>query len=209
MAIIAHGTGGKDSRSTLQHGDGRGVSIHALIAKDGTIYQMVPDARGANHAGAPTSSFTLNGRTYTGAAVNVVTLGVELENMQDGRDSYPDAQLAAMGWLIAHWRARFGPLPILRHADLDPTRRRDPYQLSVNDMERWVATVSPPPAPVKKAYTVRGLPIYQRQSLDGPVVDVLPTGAPIEIDMAYPNGAGHDARGRGFVDLQGLQETIT
>lgn len=149
VAIIAHGTAGKDSRAYLQSGGGRGVSIHVLIAKSGTIYRMVPDQRGANHAGAATSSFTLHGRTYTGGLVNRATLGFELENLQDGRDPYTEPQLLAMGWQIAHWRALWGALPVLRHGDLDPTRRRDPYQLSVNDIEQWVARAdahfNPPP----------------------------------------------------------------
>jgi N-acetylmuramoyl-L-alanine amidase len=147
VAIVVHGTGGTDSRHTLQHGDGRSVSIHRLITKPGKIYAMVDDARGANHAGAWSSSFTLNGTTYTGSRVNKATLGIELENLQDGRDPYTDPQLAALGWQIADWRRQYGPLPILRHADLDPTRRRDPYQLSVNEMERWAAKYATPPDP--------------------------------------------------------------
>lgn len=147
VAIIAHGTAGKDSREYLRTGGGRGVSIHSLIRKDGIIYRMVPDARGANHAGATTSSFTLNGRTYTGGLVNRATLGFELENLQDGRDPYTEPQLLAMGRQIAEWRAQWGNLPVLRHGDLDPTRRRDPYQLSVEQMELWtlkaVATTPP------------------------------------------------------------------
>lgn len=147
VAFVVHGTGGTDSRSTLQHGDGRGVSIHALINKAGLIYEMVPDNRGANHAGALTSSFTLNGHTYTGGAVNRATLGVELENLQDGRDPYTDPQLAALGWWIAQKRARYGALPPLRHADLDPTRRRDPYQLSTQTIEQWAAKYAAPSDP--------------------------------------------------------------
>jgi hypothetical protein len=148
VAVIAHGTGGTDSRATLQHGDGRGVSIHRLITKAGKIYVMVDDKRGANHAGAPTSNFTLDGRIFVGGQVNRATLSFELENLQDGREAYPSFQLAAMGWQIADWRRQYGPLPILRHADLDPTRKRDPYKLSVQEMERWAAQyVSPVPPP--------------------------------------------------------------
>lgn len=144
VAIVMHGTGGTDSRNTLQHGDGRGVSIHYLIDKAGKIYRMVDEARGANHAGAPTSSFTLHGHTYIGGQVNRATIGIELENLQDGRDPYTDPQLAAMGWLIADIRRRHGALPILRHADLDPTRKRDPYHLSTQEIERWAAPYTKP-----------------------------------------------------------------
>jgi hypothetical protein len=212
VAIVAHGTGGglKSSLTSLQHGDGRGVSIHVLIAKNGDIYRLVSDEHGANHAGAASSTFTLHGITYTAGGVNRATLGFELESLQDGRDAYTDAQLMAMGWQIDQWRARYGPLPILRHAELDPTRRRDPLNLSMNDMELWAAKAAVPPVPVVQRYTVRGLPVYQAQSLHGQTAGFLATGEAVEINMLYPNGAGHVSGGRlanaGFVDMKGLQK---
>lgn len=207
VAIVAHGTGGTDSRVTLQHGDGRKVSIHVLIAKNGTIYRMVPDEKGANHAGADTSSFTLHGITYAAGQVNRATLGFELENLQDGRDPYTDAQLLAMGWQIAQWRAQWGNLPILRHADLDPSRRRDPYQLSVNDMEQWVIKALPPVSPpgLPRLMHVRGVPIYQAQSRTGAKAGYLTSAETVTIDAVYPDGGCHLADGRGFVDLAALE----
>ncbi len=151
VAIIAHGTGGSDSRKYLQRGgdapDGsdRKVSIHTLIEKDGTIERMVDDARTANHAGGVlvggvySSVLTVAGQTYRGLQVNRHTLGFELENLQNGRDPYTDAQLWSMGWQLARWRARYGALPLFRHATVDPTRRRDPYNLTVATMELWAA----------------------------------------------------------------------
>lgn len=150
LAIIAHGTGGSDSRAYLARGgdlpDGsdRKVSIHVLIQKDGTIYRMVADERTANHAGGQlvggvySSVLTVGGATYRGAQVNRRTLGFELENRQDGTDPYPDAQLLAMGWQIARWRSRYGYLPLYRHAQIDPGRRSDPKGLTVDTMELWV-----------------------------------------------------------------------
>ena len=147
VAIIAHGTGGTDSRKYLQRGgdlpDGsdKKVSIHVLIQKDGTIYRQVDDARTANHAGGVlvggvfSSVLTVAGQTYRGQQVNRHTLGFELENLQNGKDPYTDAQLWSMGWQIARWRARYGQLPLFRHATVDPTRRRDPYNLTVATME--------------------------------------------------------------------------
>lgn len=207
VAIVAHGTGGRDSRSTLQTGDGRGVSIHTLHPKNGTIYRMVPDERGANHAGAATSSFTLSGRTYTGSAVNVATLGFELENMQDGRDPYTDAQLLSMGWQIIQWRQRFGALPVLRHADLDPSRRRDPYHLSTDTIEHWVmraaAAYAPPAA---KRYRARHIMISQRQEGGPPYAGELAPGDEVTVDKWYTNNLVHLADGRGFVKLSDLEE---
>ena len=198
VAIVLHGTGGTDSRNTLQHGDGRGVSIHKLIAKSGTIYAMVPDERGANHAGAPTSAFTLHGHTYRGGAVNRATLGIELENLQDGRDPYTDLQLSAMGWQIAEWRKLHGPLPILRHADLDPTRKRDPYQLSTQEIERWAAMYMMPATHVYRAITCA--PVFQDRRPDAPLALTIAAGVEELVDDVT-NGWVHLSSGAGFSPL--------
>lgn len=141
VAIVAHNTVGTDSRAYLSRGgdapDGsdRMVSIHSLIRKDGVLYRYVPDERGANHAGygkMPAGFPRLN--------PNRVTIGFELENASDGRahvDPYTDPQLLTMGWEINRIRAKFGPLPIFRHADIDPDRRRDTAGLSIEQMEKW------------------------------------------------------------------------
>lgn len=56
-----------------------------------------------------------------------------------------------------------------------------------------------------RSYRVRGLPIYQRQDLTGPLAGQLTTHTMVTVDATYPNGAGHLADGRGFVDLDGLE----
>ena len=142
VAIIAHGTVGTDSRAYLSRGgdlpDGsdKKVSIHALIQKTGDpIYRYVPDERGANHAGYGTMP-----APWTAINPNKCTLGFELENLQNGSDPYPDAQLLAMGWLINQWRAKWGPLPIYRHTDIDPPPRKyDTVNLTVAQIEEWAA----------------------------------------------------------------------
>jgi N-acetyl-anhydromuramyl-L-alanine amidase AmpD len=207
VAIIIHGTGGTDSRSTLQHGDGRGVSIHALISKAGLIYRMLPDEVGANHAGAPTSSFKLNGRTYMGGSVNRATMGIELENRQDGKDPYADAQLLSMGWEINRIRAKYGPLPILRHAALDPTRRRDPYRLSTEEIEKWANAATLVYNPITKRYRAKTRYISQRSEGGAPYAGELQPGEEIVADKWYTTNGGmvHLADGRGFVLLSDLE----
>lgn len=208
-AIIGHGTAGTDSRAYLSRGgdkpDGsdRKVSIHVLIRKDGKQYRYVPDERGANHAGASTARLAVGGKTFHGGAINQVTLGFELENLQDGRDPYTDPQLLSLGHLIATWRKRHGNLPIFRHGDLDPTRRRDPYQLSVQDIEMWTARALARMQPTKPigTYRVKGVPVYQRSDGTGPVAGYLKSDDVVEIDATYPQGTGHLASGLGFVDM--------
>jgi len=192
VAVIAHGTVGHDSRRYLQRGgdlpDGsdRKVSIHTLFAKDGTIYRMVPDERVANHAGGVlrngvySSVLTIGARTFRGAQVNLHTLGFELENLQDGRDPYPEVQLLSMGWQIHRWRSRWGAaLPIVRHATVDKGRRSDTVGLTVAAMELWVARAAA--GAVSKRYRVRaasGANVRQGKTKLSKVVQILELGQP-------------------------------
>lgn len=206
VCIVIHGTGGTDSRATLQHGDGRGVSIHVLITKAGLIYRMLPDEVGANHAGAPTSSFKLNGVTYVGGSVNRATLGIELENTQSGRDPYPDSQLLSMGWEINRMRGKYGVLPIFRHATLDPTRRRDPYLLPVELIEKWANAARVVYDPLLMRYRVKHRYLTQRKEDNGPPhVRELVSGELVLVDKWYPNNRVHFADGSGFADLSDLE----
>lgn len=213
VAIVAHGTGGSDSRAYLSRGgdkpDGsdRKVSIHCLIRKDGTIYRYVPDERGANHAGAASSVLALPGKTYRGGAVNRATLGFELENWQNGLDPYPAMQLLAMGWLITDWRRRHGLLPLVRHGDLDPTRRRDPYQLTVATMEQWAEKAAQPPT--IRHYRVKVCAFWlEDRRPDAPIAlngrALLEVGTIVAVDDVT-NGWCHDSGGLGFVPLAALE----
>jgi N-acetyl-anhydromuramyl-L-alanine amidase AmpD len=204
VAIVAHATGGTDSRSTLQFGDGRGVSIHKLIARNGTINDMLPDVRGANHAGAQTARLTISGRVYRAGQINQATLGFELENRQNGAEPYTDSQLLALGWQIDQWRAVHGPLPIVRHQEIDPTRRSDPQKLSVQAIEQWVYKARAA-AFQSRVFRVKGVPVFQRQELTGPIAGFIHAPDTVEVDQTYPNGAGHLKTGLGFVDMDALE----
>ena len=153
-AIIAHGTVGTDSRAYLSDGGPRRVSIHALIQKPGNpIYRYVPDNIGANHAGFGTMP-----HGFSQVNPNLITLGFELENLQDGKDPYTDSQLLAMGWWVNDARAKHGPLPILRHADIDPTRRSDTVGLTVAQIEAWAVRARAYFADPLRARTLPGVP---------------------------------------------------
>jgi hypothetical protein len=142
VAIIAHNTVGTDSRNYLSRGGDwpggfdRRVSIHSLIRKDGVLYRYVPDDRGANHAGYGTMP-----APWSSINPNLCTIGFELENASNGMgrvDPYTEPQLLTMGWEINRIRAKHGNLlPILRHTDIDPARRKDTVNLTVADMEHW------------------------------------------------------------------------
>lgn len=76
------------------------VSAHWLVDRDGTIYELVDPANIAWHAGESQWRGQSN--------VNAFSVGAELVNLNDGKDPYPDAQLAALA-ALAHWaRANCG-----------------------------------------------------------------------------------------------------
>ena len=81
------------------------VSAHFTIGKDGSIVQSVSTFSRAWHAGA---SRDWRGRDN----VNNFSIGIELVNMDDGQDPYPDAQIEALKSLIRSL-ARLHPLRYL------------------------------------------------------------------------------------------------
>jgi len=178
------------------------VSTHYLIRKDGYINQLVPDAMAAWHAGR-SSWMGMNSRQ-----IEERSIGIELENDNDGHDPYPPAQLAAAHWLCQSLIARYNieRADVVRHLDIaiPKGRKTDPAGLP------WPAFANSLymdiPSVAARAFRVTGLPIYQRPSLDGPLAGHLVSGDTVLIDMIYANGAGHDAVGRGFVDMDGLEE---
>jgi len=129
-AIVIHATAGTDSRDWLQHNPAQ-VSAHVLIARDGTLYRMVADTRAAHHCGY--SRIVVGGRVIDGTAganPNQYTLGVELENLNNGKQAYPAAQLAALGWQIAQWLRIYPGARLLLHRDIDTAGKTDPRGLA-------------------------------------------------------------------------------
>jgi hypothetical protein len=99
------------------------VSCHYLISKAGQVWQFVKDEDTAWHAGASRwRGIEVNG------SLNAVSLGIELENKNDGRDPYPESQLAAAVALSHHLVTRYA-IPremLVRHLDISPGRKSDP-----------------------------------------------------------------------------------
>lgn len=146
--IVLHHTGGTNSLSWLA-GNPNGTSIHYLIERDGTTYHMVPDAYAANHVGF--SRYVLNGVVYDehspGPNCNVISLGIELENVGNGTQGYPPAQLLAAAWIIQQWWNIYGKIPVIRHADIDQHGKVDPINLAVDQVLMLIDPV-PPATPV-------------------------------------------------------------
>ena len=76
------------------------VSSHFTIGKDGSIVQNVSTFMRAWHAGA---SKDVEGREH----VNNFSIGIEMVNLNDGKDPYPPAQVEIVKDLILEMKRRF------------------------------------------------------------------------------------------------------
>ncbi len=94
------------------------VSAHYLIGRDGALFQLVADERRAWHAGG--------GRWGTITDLNSASIGIELDNT--GGADFPQAQIARLLRLLDDLCTRLyiPPSQVIAHADLAPTRKRDP-----------------------------------------------------------------------------------
>jgi N-acetyl-anhydromuramyl-L-alanine amidase AmpD len=121
--VVIHATAGgfQSALSWLTSPHSR-VSAHYLIAKSGAIYRLVPHERAAWHAGKA----AWLGETQ----INEVTIGIELENANSGRDPYPEAQVTRAVLLCRDLVAQYRIAPnwLVRHSDvaLPKGRKTDP-----------------------------------------------------------------------------------
>lgn len=97
------------------------VSAHFTIDRDGSIVQNVDTFARAWHAGV---SKDADGRTN----LNNNSIGIELVNLNDGKDPWPDAQIQALCGIIAQMRRRFYVRQIVSHEFIaqPPGRKSDP-----------------------------------------------------------------------------------
>lgn len=117
------------------------VSSHFTIGRDGSIVQNVSTFDRAWHAGV---SKDASGRTN----LNHYSIGIELVNLNDGKDPYPDAQLMALCGIIAEMRRRFPIKQIVSHEFIaqPPGRKNDPKNFPWERLKYF------------------GLPIYQGEN---------------------------------------------
>lgn len=87
-----------------------GVSIHYIVGPDGEVAQSVPESEVAYHA----------------IGHNEGSIGIEMINRGDGREQFPEAQVAAMVTLVAAIRRRHGLAieQVKRHSDVDTSTIR-------------------------------------------------------------------------------------
>ena len=125
VLIVIHGTEQNSMQRSIDtlrsRNSGGRVSAHYLIGRDGKRVQLVADAHRAWHAGA--------GRWGTITDVNSASIGIEMDN--NGHAEFPEVQIASLLVLLEDLTTRLH-IPkrqVIAHADMAPTRKRDPSRL--------------------------------------------------------------------------------
>jgi hypothetical protein len=98
-----------------------GVAPHYMIAREGTVYQLVADKDIAYHAG---ESKMPDGRKN----VNDFSIGVEILNTKT--DSYTSAQYQAAKDLISSLKKKYGKMEVVGHDTIAPGRKSDPWNFN-------------------------------------------------------------------------------
>jgi N-acetylmuramoyl-L-alanine amidase len=93
------------------------VSSHFTIGKDGSIIQHVSTFDRAYHAGASKDQM---GR----ANVNNFSIGIELVNLNDGKDPYPEPQTKTLRYLLLALKRRFPLKTVVSHEFIAVPRGR-------------------------------------------------------------------------------------
>lgn len=122
--IILHYTGmatGSAARDLLCNPASK-VSSHYFVDEDGTVTQLVAEARRAYHAGVSSWQDTTD--------INSRSIGIEIVNggHDFGYPDFPPRQIDAVIRLCQDIQTRW-PIPqanVLAHSDVAPSRKRDP-----------------------------------------------------------------------------------
>ena len=113
-----------------------GVSSHYVIGRDGIIYRLVKENNVAFHAG---KSVLPNGHKN----LNACSIGIELINSFE--DSPTDFQIKSLTTLVTEIYKRHKIEFLLRHKDIAPDRKTDPWNMN---WESFLAQVHPSGKPI-------------------------------------------------------------
>jgi len=102
------------------------VSSHYVIGRDGTIYQLVKEKDVAFQAG---KSSLPDGRTN----VNSCSIGIELITSKDSLDAPTQTQIISLVALVKDIQSRYKINFVLRHSDIAPGRKTDPWNMNWED----------------------------------------------------------------------------
>jgi N-acetyl-anhydromuramyl-L-alanine amidase AmpD len=96
-----------------------GVSAHYIIDRKGNVFSLVDERNISFHAGA---SIFPDGATH---GANERSIGIEL--MTNFYASPTDAQMESLVKLVANIKQRYNIKYVLRHSDIAPERKTDPW----------------------------------------------------------------------------------
>jgi N-acetyl-anhydromuramyl-L-alanine amidase AmpD len=108
------------------------VSTHYIIGRDGKIYQLVDEKNVSFQAGR---SMLPDGRT----AVNSCSIGIELITTKDSLDAPTELQIKALTLLVKNIKSRYNIKYVLRHSDIAPGRKTDPWNMNWEDFLKRLA----------------------------------------------------------------------
>ncbi len=141
--IVLHFTAMADTDAALQRlcDPVHEVSAHYLIAREGTVYQLVDESIRAWHAGA--------GEWAGAGDVNSRSIGIELDNC--GGSPFSALQMDVLEALLRGIMARWNipPEGVIGHSDMAPTRKADPgrrfdwRRLARHGLAVWPEAASP------------------------------------------------------------------
>lgn len=134
------------------------VSAHFTIGKDGSIVQQVSTFDRAWHAGV---SRDIEGREK----VNAFSVGIELVNLNDGLDPYPELQLQALENVLAVLMRRFPIKYITSHEFIAQPkgRKSDPAGFPWDRLRRFEPRVQLVYSATNNLYLV---PLLSARSVD-------------------------------------------
>jgi len=100
------------------------VSSHYIIGREGTIYQLVKEKNISFHAG---QSSLPDGRK----GVNTCSIGIEL--IDSVGDAPTELQIRSLTLLVKDIESRYPIKFVLRHSDIAPGRKTDPWNMDWAD----------------------------------------------------------------------------
>lgn len=105
------------------------VSSHYIIGRVGTIYQLVKEKNISYHAG---HSQLPDGRT----GLNSCSIGIEL--ITSTEEAPTDAQLSSLVTLVRDIKKRYKIKYVLRHSDIAPGRKTDPWNMNWENFQKQI-----------------------------------------------------------------------
>ena len=105
------------------------VSSHYIIARSGKIFRLVDEKNVSFQAG---KSCLPDGQT----SVNQCSIGIELVTTDDVSDKPTDKQVKSLTALVKDIQHRHNIKYVLRHSDIAPERKTDPWNLNWEDFQK-------------------------------------------------------------------------